>query len=373
MKVLHLISGGDVGGAKVQVITLVKALQKQNINVRIICFLEGIFYDEAVEAGLDIQLIKQVTRFDFTVLKNIRQAIDNEGFQLVHAHGARANMLAMLLKVDVPVITTIHSDYLLDFDDTLYKKLFFTPLNILALKRMDHYITISPELKQIIVERGFPAEKTSFVFNGLDFDMDINYGSPAEFYAKRGINYDSQTTYVGILARLHPVKGHKVLLEGAAAVLKKVDNVKFVIGGDGSEKENLRRLAKKLQIDQHVHFVGFIQNPYEFLNAIDINVLTSHSETFPYALLEGARMKKPSISSAVGGIPNLIIDGQTGFLFPPGDAQGLAEKLEKMLLADDKGEKFGQALYQYGREKYSSTAMAKQFVEIYQKVVQNEV
>ena len=369
MKVLHLISGGDVGGAKVQVITLVKALQKKGIQVKLVCFLKGIFLTEAQEAGLNIQLLEQSSRFDFSVVKKLRQQIAEEGYDLIHTHGARANMIGVMLKVNLPVITTIHSDYLLDFEDTFYKKLVFTPLNVLSLKYMDHYITVSPELQQLVVRRGFPQEKTSYVFNGLDFDEPISYIGPEQFYAQHGIAYDQNLVYVGILARLHPVKGHKIFLQAGAQVIAQAPQVRLVIGGDGSEEEDLKKLARRLNIADKVHFLGFIDKPYDFFNAIDINTLTSHSETFPYALLEGAKLKKPSISSRVGGISKLIIPGQTGYLFEPGNAGELAARLLELVNNPNLCQQFGQAIYQHATENFSDLAMATQFADIYQKVI----
>ena len=369
MRVLHLISGGDVGGAKVQVITLVKALQKENIDVKLICFMPGIFYDEARKEGLNIELLEQSSRFDFSVLKEIRGIIQEENYNLLHSHGARANLLSMLLRADIPVVTTLHSDYLMDFNDNFFKKIVFTPLNMLSLRYMDHYITISPELQETIIERGFPRDKTSFVFNGLDFDREVSCISREEFLSSKGVPFNSQAVYAGILARLHPIKGHEVFLKGAARVLKSYENVRFIMGGDGSQKNELESLARKLNIENYVFFIGFVDNPYDFFNAIDINILTSYHETFPYALLEGAKMKKPSISSRVGGIPQLIIEGKTGYLFESGDDSELAEKMELLLESRERRLALGEALYKLGREKYSCASMAKQFIEIYHKVI----
>lgn len=372
MRVLHLISGGDVGGAKVQVITLVKALQKENIEVKLICFMPGIFYDEAKEEGLNIELLEQSSRFDFSVLKKIKKIIQEENYDLLHTHGARANMLSMLLKANIPVITTLHSDYRMDFNDNFYKKVFFTPLNILSLKFIDHYITISPELQETIIKRGFPRGKTSFVFNGLDFDQEVRCVSKEEFLSSKGVPYHPDTVYAGIMARLHPVKGHEIFLKGAAQVLKTHGNVRFIIGGDGSQRKELEGLAGKLNIKDHVFFIGFVDNPYDFFNALDINVLTSYHETFPYALLEGAKMKKPGISSRVGGIPELLKEGETGYLFEPRNDSELAEKLKLLVESREKRNTLGEALYKLGKEKYSSTSMARQFIEIYNKVIKNE-
>lgn len=370
LKVLHLISGGDIGGAKIQVLTLVKNLQKLNVDVKLLCFIKGVFYEEAAAMGLNIELIKQPSRLDMSVVDKIKAIVDQEGFDLIHSHGARANLISMLLKrkVKIPVITTIHSDYRLDFEDTFYKRWIFTPLNAIALRFMDYYIAVSMELREKLLERGFPKNKIAYVFNGLDFESEVNYISREKYFEKMNIPYDPACIYVGILGRLHPVKGHKVFLEGAAEALKKAEHLRFIIGGDGIERENLQKLCSKLQIEHAVHFIGFVQNPYDFFNGIDINALTSYSEGFPYALLEGAKMKKPTISSDVGGVGKLILPNQTGLLFASGDHKAFADHLITLATSEEKREQLGQQLYEYGREHFSAVEMAMQYHAIYLQV-----
>ncbi|AOT71712.1 glycosyltransferase family 4 protein [Geosporobacter ferrireducens] len=370
LKVLHLISGGDIGGAKVQVLTLVKNLQKQNVEVKVLCFIKGIFYEEAVAMGLDIELIKQPSRLDMSVVDKIKAIVDSEEYDLIHSHGARANLISMLLKrkIKIPVITTIHSDYRLDFEDTFYKRWIFTPLNAIALRFMDYYITVSMELKEKLVERGFPNKKISYIFNGLDFESEMSYTPREEYFKRLNIPYDPCCIYIGILGRLHPVKGHKVFLEGAAEALKEAGHLRFIVGGDGIEIENLQKLCSKLQIEHAVHFVGFVQNPYDFFNAIDINALTSYSEGFPYALLEGAKMKKPTISSDVGDVSKLILSDRTGLLFPLGDHKAFGDHLITLGNSAERREQFGQQLFEYGKKHFSAVEMASQYHTVYMQV-----
>ena len=138
MKVLHLISGGDTGGAKTHVFALLSALVNK-IDVKMVCFSKGVFYDELSKMPVDSELIEQKGRTDMSVLERLTEIID-EGFDIVHCHGARANFIAVALKkrgIKIPFITTVHSDYLLDFDG-FYKKLLYTSLNVYSLKKFDY-------------------------------------------------------------------------------------------------------------------------------------------------------------------------------------------------------------------------------------------
>ena len=123
MKVLHLISGGDTGGAKTHVFALLDAL-KHMADVKIACLMDGPFFEEIQEKGVSAVLFAQKSRLDLSVVEGLCRLIREEGYEIVHAHGARANFIAERLKkkIRIPVITTVHSDYLLDFDG-FYRKL----------------------------------------------------------------------------------------------------------------------------------------------------------------------------------------------------------------------------------------------------------
>ncbi|MDD4833866.1 MAG: glycosyltransferase, partial [Lutispora sp.] len=345
-KVLHLISGGDVGGAKTHVLTLVKELQK-NLTVKIICFIEGPFAQEARDMGIDIQVLPQQRRYDLKVIDTLIKIIRDEGFTLIHSHGARANFITRFIKrkLTIPCVTTIHSDFMLDFKGNLYKHIIFTNLNIFALKRFDYFIAVSESFREMLISRGFPKDKIFTVYNGMDFDEDISYESKKSFLEKRGLYHLKDKKLIGILARLHPVKGHEIFIKAAADILASNDNIHFLITGNAEEMPALNNLIKQLGIGQNIHFIGFVDAPYDFLNVIDINVLTSYSESFPYVLLEGARLKKPTISSKVGGIPMLIEDGENGYLFKAGDSNELSKKLKVMLTDEAMSKAMGEALY----------------------------
>ena len=130
MKVLHLISGGDTGGAKTHVITLLSELKK-HVDIKLVCFIKADpFYSEAVNQGIDIEILKQNQRYDLRVITKLVQMIQQEKFDIVHCHGARANFIGAIVKrkVKVPFITTVHSDYLLDFDKNIYTKILYKSL-----------------------------------------------------------------------------------------------------------------------------------------------------------------------------------------------------------------------------------------------------
>lgn len=137
LKVLHLISGGDVGGAKTHVLTLIRELQKTT-PVKLICFMEGSFANEARQMGIGVIVMEQGRRYDLGVVDKIIHIIKEENYNIIHSHGARANFITRFIKskINIPCVTTVHSDFMLDFKGNIYKHLIYTNLNIFALKNL---------------------------------------------------------------------------------------------------------------------------------------------------------------------------------------------------------------------------------------------
>lgn len=373
MKVLHLISGGDTGGAKTHIINLCSKL-KNLVKLKIICFMYGPFYDEVKNASIDIDVIPQRSRFDLSVVDKIYQMIEHEGYDIIHCHGARANFIGMFLKrkvKNIPFITTIHSDFDLDFQDVFYKRIIFSYLNKVSLKRFDYFISVGSALISKIKSLGVDEKKIFLLYNGFDFAKEISFEEKDTFlsrYMDKSV-YQSKTI-VGNLSRLYKVKGLDVFIKAANLVVKDNPNVIFLIGGSGPQKEFLQNMINEFKLNDKVFLLGNIKNPYDFFNAIDINVISSYSETFPYSILEATALEKCCISSKVGSVPDLIEDGENGFLFEVGDYKELAKKIETLLNNKELVTTFGKRLSQKAKEKFSAENMAKMQFEIYQKIIQ---
>lgn len=144
---------------------------------------------------------------------------------------------------------------------------------------------------------------------------------------------------VGIVASLQPRKGHDCFLQAAAAILARRRDVDFVIVGDGPRRGELQRLTADLKVESNVQFLGVREDVPELLRGFDVFVLASHeaagghAETLPLVLMEAGATALPVVATNVGAVSDIVLDGQTGFLVPPRNAEALAEKTD-LLLAD---------------------------------------
>ena len=367
MKVIHLISGGDSGGAKTHVLSLLQNLTK-TITVQLICFRDGPFADEARSLGIPTQIMdgNNVAR----ICRRLSQYIREEGFQVIHCHGSRANMIGALLRrnVHVPVVTTVHSDYKIDYLGRPFSRLTFGSINAWALRKLDFRIGVSDAMVDLLIARGFPADRFYAIYNGIDFTPTTVEEDRLAYLRSLGADVDEHSVVAGIAARLNPVKDMATLIRGYAAAYRQCPNLRLVIAGDGEERQKLGSLAEELGVP--VCFAGWISGGMDrFYHALDINCLTSLSETFPYALTEGARWKLATVATAVGGIPYLIDRDVNGFLIRPGDHEALGRALATLAQDDDLRRQMGQRLYEKASSQFSIQNTVDTQLHIYEEVV----
>ena len=369
MRVLHLIGGGDEGGAKSHVLSLVQQLGN-HISVKLISLRPGPFADDAKKMGIDVEVIR--TGNIFKDIRLVKKTVVDGRYDILHTHGAKANMFGVFIKkhTKIPVVSTIHSDYRLDYLNSILKMYTFGLINTISLRFLDYYIAVSYNFREMLIKRSFPPQRIYTVYNGIPFENTIDIMPEEDFAKKYGFPFEPGDIFIGILARLDPVKGHTVFLDAAAKVLKKYPKTKFLIGGPGDDlRPSLERKAERLGISGNVFFLGMVTEPYSFLNLIDINVLASYSESFPYAILEGARMKKATVSSRVGGLEDLFIQGENGYLYTPGDSDALAGHLVELIGNEDKRRSFGERLYKTASEKFSLKSMTETQLNIYDRIL----
>ena len=219
-------------------------------------------------------------------------------------------------------------------------------MNLFALRRMDFLTGVSDSMTELLISRGFPPDRLFTVYNGVDLDAPPPALSREAFLTAHGITPEPEAVYLGAAARLNPVKDLATLIRGFALARREAPNLRLLLAGDGPQEAELKALAEKLGVAAETHFLGWLEDTDSFYAALDVNALTSLSETFPYALTEGARQRKATVSSRVGGVPKLIDHGVNGFLFRPGDAEALGDCLVRLAKDEALRARFADALYE---------------------------
>lgn len=368
MKVIHLISGGDTGGAKTHILSLLSGLGK-TIDVTLVCFMRGEFSEEAESLGIRTVIMEGSN--PFTTANRLKKFIKTNGYDIIHSHGARGNFMASQIKnsCNIPTVCTVHSDPKLDYMGRPLANLIYGTLNKYAMRRSDYLIGVSFAMKDLLISRGFQPNDLYTIYNGIDFSVIPKCEDKLSYLRSLGLKVDQNSIVVGIAARLDPVKDISTLIRGFAVAEKECPNLRLIIAGDGSEHDMLKSLAQELGISEKVCFAGWVSDINTFDAAIDINTLTSLSETFPYAITEGARAHLPVVCSRVGGIPKLVINGKTGYLFTPGDYKTLGKHLAQLGKSRELRNKIGDALYEKAKLEFSVNATTNKQLDIYESIL----
>ena len=370
MKIMHLAGGGDIGGAKTHIISLAKELSRTN-TLKLVSFRYGDFAESAKAEGIDVTEIKSAF-----LLKDIHALfVEYDKFKpdIVHCHGAKANMMGLFLKRhrNACVTTTIHSDYRKDYMHNLFKQATIGLFNTLALRIIKFHIAVTEQFARTLISRGFEAYNMFSIYNGIDFEKEMPKISRQEYFEQYGIPYNPDELIIGIAARLTKVKDIPTLIKGFAKAHADNSDMRLLIGGDGEEKQKLTDLANQLGVSEKVHFLGWIDDVDSFFSVIDIDVISSLSETFPYSLTEGIRAGAIPVSSNVGGASSLIDQKVTGYIFEPKDYETLGNYLYQLSKDKNKRITMQKASYEHTKANFSLKAMKNKQEDIYSLILKH--
>lgn len=365
MKVLHMNAGAEEGGGKTHIISLLSQFPKD--EVELLVFEEGAIAREARELGIKVHVFSQSSRYDISILSKIRTFINEERFDIVHTHGARANFYLSLLKRKIRTkwVTTVHSDPTLDFMKRGLKGWIFTKLNLQSYKKVDLFFAITERFKKNTVALGVPEDKICTVYNGIEYD-----NIPKKPYNMKDELGIQEGTFIAVqVARLHPVKGHNILFDALQKLT--IPNIKVLLVGDGPIETELKETVRQKGLEDKVMFLGYRSDVKELYASSHINLLTSYSESFPLVLLEAANQRLTSIATNVGDMEELIVDHTYGWIVPIGDVHALAIALEESYKKWMNGElaSMGERLYEHASSHFSLRNLYEDTHKAYKKLL----
>lgn len=231
--------------------------------------------------------------------------------------------------------------------------------------RVDCFIANSAAIRDRLVADGIPHDKTTIVNEGVDVERIVAMPAAnvhAEFYLP------THAPVIGNVAALVPHKGQHHLIEAAALVVREVPDARFVIVGDGELRESLERQIKDKHLERHVFLAGFRTDAIELTKGFDIFAMSSVSEGMCTALVDAMAASKPAVCTAAGGIPEVMVDGRTGFLVAPRDHHAMAERLVLLLNDPALRRRMGAAALQRAREAFTVERMVSGTVAVYERL-----
>lgn len=351
--------------------TLLRALQdEKSLELSAIILNPGKLAEQLRSAGIEVTVLDESRDNFFQLRRKIIETLRGRNIDIVHSHRYKENILAALVKKRCGIkrlIQTIHGISEPGRGFALYKARAYALANRAFSRRyFDKIITVSGDIERRLRKK-LPASRLVTIHNAID-PRKIKAGRPAE-EIKSEFGIDGRAPLIGVTGRMVAVKAYDLFLKTARVILDDRPDARFMLVGDGPLRESLRELSRELRIDDKVIFPGFRDDILDVMNAFDLFVVSSFHEGVPMALLEAMALKKAIVSTAVGGINEVIEDGVSGILVEPNSVDALAEACLRIIENDGLRRELESAAAERIEKEFAIDILRDRVISLYEEAV----
>lgn len=362
--ILFLSTSSGPGGAERVISNLSASLDPARYRGVLCLFRPGWIQANTENRGVRTYVIPTQGMFDWRWMLRFKRLLKDEHVKLIHAHEFDANVQGAFVAAlcGVPLIATVHGKNY--FWEKLRRRLAYQ-----WVSRNATMVAVSENLKQFIVEKvGVDSGHVKVVYNGVDALPPLR---PADIdECRKELDLPTGDQIVGVVGNLYPVKGHQYLITAIPAVLEKCPNTTFIFAGRGQLEAELKAQVQQLGIDGKVRFLGLRQDIPRILAVLDVFVLPSLSEGLSMAILEAMVAGKPVIATNVGGNPELVEDGQAGYLVPSQNSPTLTDRLISLLTNRERAIQFGRIGQLRAQGQFSLQTMVQKYQALYDQCIE---
>lgn len=366
-KILHIVEDLKIGGLEKVLASIVLSLDKTKYDVQVWCLARGGDTAQAlIDQGIPLKILNLESYYNPFNIIHLGMAMKGERFQIIHAHGYFAGTfgrLAAILARVPAIVVHVHSTYYhYSKRNLLIEKFlsYFTDRIICVSQAVERFVTVNERIRK---------EKTCLIYNAVEPpDHLMNDQQRSEMTASLG--FDAEAIIIAVVASLTANKGHGVLMSAFQQVFSTHPSSRLLIVGDGPLREQLETEAQRQKMDGAIVFTGIRNDVFELLQASDIFVLPSIvREGLSLALIEAMSANLPVVGTAVGGIPEVIEDGENGFLVSPGSSAQLAGALKKLVNDQALRTGMGRRGRQIYEKRFTVPTMIKQIETLYDQLL----
>lgn len=376
MRVVHLMRGSDeiYGAERVIFAELVK-LKERGVDVRFLMLLETRLGQNRDLMGqmveqLEIPVVRVPVSLPFSpgMVWQVRKALRVIKPDVVHTHGYKGDFVGLAsckIFPRIPVVGEV-SGWLFPENDRVIR--FYEWLDAQALKQMDAVIALAEYYREMMIGMGFSPRTLHVIPSGVEPAELRARASKLDLRQRLGLAQDTPT--VGMLTRLSEEKRVDLFIRAMAQVVRAHPQARGVIFGEGesAERERLERLVAELGIGESIIWAGYVEHAMDALLALDVLAQTSRIEALPQTLMEAMVMRRPVVTTAVGGCPELVQHGETGLVVPSGDQDALARAITRLLDDPALARTMGEAGADRIDAEYSMDRWADRTIRLYEKM-----
>ena len=373
MKVLHVIDSGGLYGAELMLLNLAQEQLQLGCTVTIASISEPNIPpkeidNEARKRGIPLKRFIMKPGISYSGAKSILCYGIKEGFQLIHSHGYKGNILLGVLPIitrELPVVTTIHG-----YTSTrlLSKMYVYEWLDRRMWCRLDGVVLVNRQMLSHSGIKRVKHRKLAVIENGIPFDAET-WDIPDNESTRQIKTFCKQGIIVGSVGRYSPEKGFDLLIRAVKILKDNGLDIKLLLIGEGTERRHLEQLIAECELHNSVLLTGYYQEAYKLMPLMDVCVISSHTEGLPITLLEAIRACVPIIATKVGGIPDVLEYGKYGKLVTPGDVSQLARAIADVHRETEKYKQNAVEARNYFVRRYSARKMADSYLDFYNTVV----
>ena len=365
ISVLHFSNGLVRGGAEEHLLMLLRELDRSYFRLHLVCPPELAAMLEP-DMPADVELIRLCLCRPSQVAAAVRFAgiLRRLRVDILHSHLFYSSLFASPIGwlCRVPVI--VETPHVREHWRTGWFKSRFV-VDRLVGRSVDRYIAVSEANARYLREqKGLPARKIVVIRNGCDC-RGWDPSRPPPPGLKSSLGFQPNDPVLVVLARLEPQKGHRVLLEALPLIVRQFPAVRLVCVGEGSLRGALEQQVRSLALEGAVRFVGYQENVADWLALADLTVLPSFYEGLPLVAIESLAAGRPVVATAVDGTPEIVVDGKTGILVPPGDAERLAEGICRLLREPELRQRLGRDGRQWVLAHFTQEQQVRRTQQLY--------
>ena len=378
IRVLRVISRLNIGGPAIHVALLSRPSSSDRFESLLVTGLEnpgeGSMLDFVRQQGVEPIIIPELVADsligprDLVALWKLVRVIRRYQPQIVDTHTAKAGFIGRLAGAltGVPVrVHTFHGHVLQGYYSTTKNAIFRRVERALA-RVSTRIIAVSDRVRHDLIEYGVaPSEKISVIPLGLELSPFLNCRTLRGSF-KQELGLAETTLLVGIVSRIFAIKNHALFVDAAARVTKEIPNARFLIVGDGVLRVEMEERAKRLGLDGRMIFTGWRRDLPAIYADMAALVVSSNNEGTPFSAIEAMAASVPVVGTRVGGMPDLIRDGTTGLLVPPGNVEAMSAALVSLLRDPDRRHRMGEAARADVEQRFTVNRMLDETHALYE-------
>ena len=360
---IHVDTARTWRGGQNQVLLTVLGLRSLGHRTILVAHAGGELRQRAKE-GLELVPLTPKTEMDLTAAWRLARLIKQLRPDVIHAHDPHAVAMAALARSmnTGPCRPLLIAARRVDFH------LKTNALSRWKYRQVERFVCASEAIRRMLLEDGVPADLAVTVYEGIDLDRAAA-APPAELHADFWLPHDAPL--VGNVAALVAHKGQKHLIDAAALVIRKVSDARFIIAGEGELRPALERQIRERHLEKHVFLAGFRPDVISVHKAFDLFVMSSVSEGLGSSLLDAMSCEKAIVATTAGGIPEAVVDRETGLLVPPRDHEAMARAIIALLTDDRARRTMAAAGLRRVRERFSVERMVRDTLRVYEQTMES--